>query len=498
MRQGAFQIEEYSLTLLKHKSYFNNRPLARCLDKTDEDEGKTKVQPVEGQKESTKDTDNEPSGRGNSADGLTKPIQTRTAAQDGSAASSAIQQLDGLMSEILTLNRTPREHGSGARGLEEIKVFWQTVRSCLWIDDDEIYEAKRRPLSQKSTGDTSQAAQVDSDIPELSTSASGSSISCPSESDLELPPPPMPDRPPPPIPATPRAEDSPTTSSLRTQHSATPSLEPCPDSSLDDLSWGKSKPDVPPNPQQSELPSRQPIVYHPSTESLRPETPGLPSIPDPPASTTSHSRYPSSTSSGRWTRPPTWRSPASLSELSSPTLPVSPVSEAPLTSPLPMLLPTPPPPGSNLQYRRHRSSHSRNRHPPVSLPSSHSSHPSTSTSSTSRSLSFGATDCSGSYASINTAGGERNDNASRTPKGSTSSIATTTRTFSSGVVPHDVQDVQEVSQWFALQPSLLPQMRPTPQRRMTPVEKLSEIDAFLSSSPDCDNEVVRKGGEGWI
>ncbi|KAK1771183.1 hypothetical protein QBC33DRAFT_235286 [Phialemonium atrogriseum] len=37
--------EEYSLTLLKFKSYFNNRPLARCLDHLEQDFAQTEKKP---------------------------------------------------------------------------------------------------------------------------------------------------------------------------------------------------------------------------------------------------------------------------------------------------------------------------------------------------------------------------------------------------------------------------------------------------------------------
>ncbi|KAK3945933.1 hypothetical protein QBC46DRAFT_336098 [Diplogelasinospora grovesii] len=126
----AVDHEEYSLTLLKYKSYFNNRPLARCLDDQEEKEGGktstvTKVEKIV-------ETDEK---------GLSPLLPSPS-------FSEAVQKPDTTLRGMEMLEM--REDGPdletvrSTRSPEEVRRFWWNVRDQLWIDDDEIYGPEPR------------------------------------------------------------------------------------------------------------------------------------------------------------------------------------------------------------------------------------------------------------------------------------------------------------------------------------------------------------------
>lgn len=438
--QIGCQVEDYSLTLLRHKSYFNNRPLARCLDESHEKDKQAKIRKVQSRKENFRVplSGNKPhqehrNGKSEEENGnIGPPGRNRTV--------SPIQQLDSLIGELLTWQG---KSGSGVpkgnqhqepRDQDETERYWRSVRTQLWVDENEIYgEGPEKFVQESATfGKGSEHIEV-----EPSTSASILSASYNSSLEPEEPPPPPPTRPPPPVPAAHCGRSISTVSSQPRQHSTTPSLELFPEAADDYPTW-------------DEPPSTSPVRLSISasdgldTSDLFPggcHEPELPALTGPgrplpvPLMGPCHSRYPSS-SSGHWVRPPTWRSPSSLQSSSPPPVP-----------PLPVPLPVPPP----TTARRHRSNHSRHRHPPHI--------PSASTSISSHSVA--ATDSSG-----------KSLHSRRTPKTSISSVTTRSARADSNT------DLSA-----AYQP------RP-PRRKLTTEEKLSEIDAFLSPE--------REGEERWI
>lgn len=439
--QTGYQVEDYSLTLLGHKSYFDNRPLARCLDENHEKDKQIKIQKVQSRKENNprgplsgnKQHQGHRNGKREEENGTIRPPgRNRTM--------SPIQQLDSLMGELLTWQG---KSGSGIpkgnqhqepRDQDEIERYWRSVRTQLWVDENEIYgEALGKFVQESATlGKGSEHIEV-----EPTTSAPVLSASYNSSSEPEEPPPPEPTRPPPPVPAVHRRQSSLTVSSPPRQHSTTPSLEFFPEAADDYPTWKE-----PPSTLPVRLSISDPDGL--DTSDLLPggcHEPELPSLPGPgrplpvPPVGPCHSRYPSS-SSGHWVRPPTWRSPSSLKSSSPPPVP-----------PLPVPLPVPPP----TTARHHRSNHSRHRHPP------HISSASTSISS----HSVAATDSSG-----------KSLQSRRTPKTSVSSVTTRSTRADSNT---------DLSAAYQPKP---------PRRRLTTEEKLSEIDAFLS--PERERE------ERWI
>ena len=438
----GYQVEDYSLTLLKHKSYFNNRPLARCLDENHEQDKRPRIQRVQSRKErvresTTGDRQDRRYGKGEEQEenkDIAPPTNNQTA--------SSIQQLDTLMGELLVWERKISESSTPEldqqrenRSQEEIESFWRSVRAQLGVDDEEIYgEMPRQAASRESVNEPEGGKGLDS---KLSTSSSTLPASSHSDREPELPPPPMPTRPPPPIPTTPRGRSFSAAASQRTE-------DPIP------LSW-ESFPG-PARDSSIRLSISAPVSLD-IVDLLSYAHRELPALPEPlrppPATPTepNHSHHPSgSGSSGHWIRPPTWRSPSSLSPSSPPPVPALPVP-----IPTAALPPTP----------HHRPNHSRHRH--------HQQPSKTSASTSTHSIAV--TDSSGS----------RSMHSWRTAKTSTSS--TGTRAGSSST------DLSVAAAGH------LPS-RAAPRRRLTTEEKLEEIDAFLLLSPG-----KREGGgkeEGWI
>ncbi|KAK4033425.1 hypothetical protein C8A01DRAFT_49990 [Parachaetomium inaequale] len=446
--QVGYQVEDYSLTLLRHKSYFNNRPLARCLDDNSEKDTKTKVQRVKSKKESArelavegKENESDEHGHGNKCNKDLPPRQRDT--------SSPIQQLDDLMSDLLTWQGVsePRILELERRESPEVNGFWSNLRTQLWVDEEEIYGERPTPMGHPDSTTVREEGN-ESHTLAPSTSATSLPVSYLSDPEIERPFPPPPTRPPPPIPAAARGRSSSAASSQGTQHSAAPSLELFPDPARDYPAW-----DEPPPTSSVRLsmtaPGELDIADLLSEAYPEPELPPLPEpgrpLPVPPTAS-SHSRHPSSSGSGPWTRPPTWRSPSSLGSSSPPPVP-----------PLPAPIPEPP---ANHHHRRGRSNHIRNRHQPHS-------------SKTSASTSVSASVSTHSAAVTDSSGG-RSVHSRRTPGTSTSSTATHSTRADSG-------SGTDLSAYQPPNP---------PLRRLTTEEKLSEIDAFLS--PERDDK------EQWI
>ncbi|SPQ22132.1 247b1061-932e-4f66-a1f4-323c766dce27 [Thermothielavioides terrestris] len=135
------QVEEYSLTLLKHKSYFNNRPLARCLDDFCAKEKDSKPERVR----AARDQANEPAvekkrgnangGKEGQADQGTCPITPPNRNQ----TSSPIQQLDSLRSGLLSWQGESERDTPGPghkwteRDPREVDRFW--CKNCPAWDE---------------------------------------------------------------------------------------------------------------------------------------------------------------------------------------------------------------------------------------------------------------------------------------------------------------------------------------------------------------------------
>jgi hypothetical protein len=105
--QAGYQVEEYSLTLLKHKSYFNNRPLARCLDDDPGKKMETMIQRLKSRKGRTEETVIENGKTKRDEHGEGEKRDRDIAPPNRNDTSSPVQQLDNLMSTLLTWQGIP-------------------------------------------------------------------------------------------------------------------------------------------------------------------------------------------------------------------------------------------------------------------------------------------------------------------------------------------------------------------------------------------------------
>ncbi|KAK4104049.1 hypothetical protein N658DRAFT_465912 [Parathielavia hyrcaniae] len=444
--QVGYHIEDYSLTLLKHKSYFNNRPLARCLDNVSEEDTRTKVQRVKSKKEAGKEL----------------AAENKQDKRDGNARSRGNRailtpsiEVDDLMSKLLTWEVKPvstqrhePEVEDQIRDPAEVKRFWSDVRTRLWVDDVET-DGEEPSFTEDGN---QKAVSVEAD--EVQASEPSISVRSPSSySQMQVPEDVPPTRPPPPIPTTPRGRSYSTTSSLSKQHLTAHSLVSLFGPTMDRPAW-----DEPPPTQLVGLGITIPgcldfdeLLYddEPETELPTLGECGRP-LPIPPTQPNSHSRYPSSGSS-RWTRPPTWRAPSSLKSSSPPPVP-----------PLPCSIPAQSETNEHHSHHR-RANHVRNRH-----------HPPSSTTTTTASISTPR------VAGPEPSSSNKSIHSRRTPEASTSSTTTRSTRADSGSTTDS-----------SLSASARRQARPPRRRRLTTEEKLHEIDTFLSS-PDGE------GKEGWI
>ncbi|KAK3309053.1 uncharacterized protein B0T15DRAFT_127868 [Chaetomium strumarium] len=450
LAQIGYQIEEYSLTLLKHKSYFNNRPLARCLDDTQQNGGITKIQRVRSRKEFVR----RPATQ-QKEDEASKNAQIERETKDSISTArdripSPVEQLDDLMSQLLTWrglcgsstpNSAPRRD---RRHPTEIESFWSNVRRQLWVDDDEIYQEKLLPAQRNCM--CASERRNDGHTLDLSTSAPTLPLSYhPVPGPTQLPPP-VPTRLPPPVPTAPQ----------QPLHPATPAppIDPFSDPDWDYPAWDQ------PSPSSVRLSvsdlggldTTKPLFYgRVPTELPTPPDYRRP-LPVPPTNA-NHSRKPSS---GPWIRPPTWRS------LSSPLGPASP----------PPSIPPPPPPSTYAPATQNQHcGYHYNRY------GQHRAYPSASTATISTTHSIAVTDNSSISSSR------------RTPKTSTSSTTTRSTRTGSGT---STSLGAEISGSAAIRTRAAP-ARPE-GRRLTTEEKLSEIDAFLA--PDLSPS--REDHGGWI
>lgn len=431
LTHAGYQIEAYSLTLLKHKSYFNNRPLARCLDGYQEEEGNKKTQQV---------LEEEEHGREQGVGGKGSVKQGRQEEQSSKQDeySSPIRRLDGLMSELLVWqdipgDTIPESHPRGeVRDPADVDGFWRRVRAHLWIDEDEIERRRRESM-----------AILQDDI--MVKDRAEAPWSQDTDTDPEPLPPPAPSRPPPPVPMACREPDFLTNSSRLSQFSIASSLQLFQDPDLDYPAWD----------QAPRTPSVRLSILNPDfldIEGLLPETlckPELSGTPFSPAkgkpspveqpADNNHARKPSS-SSGIWVRPPTWRSPSFTSL--SPGFPDTPATPIPP-------LPAPTPETHYRHHRRHCSSYWNNQ--------AHSHRPSKTSSSTSTSVASVLTSSPSGARSRRTLTGSSATTRSTRAGSSSTDLSMTPITRQGGGGGGEVA-----------------------HRRLTAEEKLSEIDAFLS------------------
>ncbi|KAH6631020.1 hypothetical protein B0J18DRAFT_463830 [Chaetomium sp. MPI-SDFR-AT-0129] len=417
-------------------------PLGRCLDGKLENNTETKVRRIEAKEDGGEgakdDRESEKHGGGHEQE-----VNKGPSSQE-QVASAPVQHLESTTSG-LTLQGTSESITTPEleiRDPKEVAEFWNYVRKQLWIDDEEIYGEGLGKIEAVEDAVVTKGEDTEGFILDPLTPICGSSglYSLSSGPEQLLP---FPERPPPP----------------------TPSL---------DLSTSTPKyldPDY--------------FLYH------EPDLSGLPPVrrplPTPPIAP-SHSRNPSSSGSGsgRWVRPPTWRTPSSAHP--------SPSLRSP--SALPSPVPTPMG-GSFADYPASsaRINHRRNRHQP---------HISRSNASE---TSFSASICStaGTQGSGNSFGGHsrgpsthhqypqqtpqygHDHHGSQTSSAATRSIRADSAMGMSTASTGLVAEMEYESTSVDYQPN-------TPQRRMTAEEKLSEIDEFLSPSPE---ETERQMG-GWI
>ncbi|AEO55991.1 hypothetical protein MYCTH_45263 [Thermothelomyces thermophilus ATCC 42464] len=464
----GYQVEDYSLTLLRHKSYFNNRSLARCLDEESEEDTRTKVQLVKSNKDGDdkaiverKKDDPDEHGRGGKGDRILLASQRNHPFPK--------QQRDNQMSELLPRKELlrPRPQELANRNLLEVDNFWSHVRAELQVDDEEIYgtrpaRTRRQDYEARPRDGYESWTFKQSSTPDASPPASRQS-----KPDIVHPFLPAPTRPPPPVPVAAR-ERSLSAVSRWKPHSATHLSEPFPDLASDyPVIWDEPSPT--PFRESASAPESADIASLSFDPYPEPELPLLEAGRDSSVSLTepSHSRYPSS-GSGPWTRPPTWRLPSSLYSSSPPSVP-----------PLPSQSPLPTQPRS---HRRHPANHSRNRH----HHQPHSSKTSACTSfSVSTTYSINATDSSDC--------GRNTYSSRQTAQTSTSSTATRSTRVDSGAALS--------SSWSSLVYGPHP-----PLRRLTTEEKLSEIDAFLGQDAEpeperewlCHDQGQNQTDGGWI
>ncbi|KAK4244915.1 hypothetical protein C7999DRAFT_43492 [Corynascus novoguineensis] len=454
LAQVGSHVEEYSLTLLRHKSYFNNRSLARCLDEDLENGTETKVRVVRSRKgvgwndvENENDRDKDDQGWDKKGDMDIIPTHTDL--------SVPVQQPDSSTSNFLPSQLPePSETDSETRSLPQINDFWSRVRAQLQVDEDEIYGTGRDQMRRSGSVKGPEEGSESRDL-KPSTSAASTPFCCQPEPYINYPLPLPPVRPPPHVPVVVRRSSFSTSSSQWEQDSTVSSLEPFPDASSDYFIWDE--------PLQSSL--RESTLVSDGIDvtglllNQYPE-PKLPllengiSLPSP-STEPSHSRYPSSSGSGSgpWIRPPTWRSPSSLCSSSPPLV----------TRVLPLA-------AQSKSHYHNCANDSRNRH----QHQANSSKPSVCTTTTAPSArNIAVTD------SIRRAndgsGSQRTPSNSRAGQTSTNSSALRSTHADSGTALS--------SSWssFAYRPEL-------PRRRLTTEEKLSEIDDFLGSEPEQELE----------
>ncbi|GAB1313955.1 hypothetical protein MFIFM68171_04165 [Madurella fahalii] len=432
--------EEYSLTLLKHKSYFNNRPLVRCLDEYHEEEDEGNIMKKGGHcKRSV--TENKKSQSEGAYDRKANEFP-----RERREASSPIQQLDDLMNEILALQGLAEPNSPDSRkkrSSEEVKAFWGDVRAQLWINEDEIHAVRPESAWKWESQDT---PEEESQSHNRRPSASAAPLPGPSDPDPERIFPPCPSWLPPPVPMAARTRAPSSDYSRESQrHSTASSLEFFPDPAPDYPLWDQPSPL--PSPALGTFVPRIPNIFNIHADMYPdPELPVSGVVPADrhrePAPRSSvpatnlnhndtHSRYPSgggSSGTRPWIRPPTWRFPLFMRTPSSPLTPQ---------------LPTPPAP-------KPRRGHDRYRHH-----QQHNSKISTSTTTTT--------------ATTTTSGGSRSSRSSVSHNTRTRRTSTATRSTRAG-------SSTDLSRWSRPQYSAA-----VTGRRLTTEEKLSEIDAFLSS-----------------
>ncbi|KAJ4306188.1 hypothetical protein N0V88_000984 [Collariella sp. IMI 366227] len=236
----GYEVEEYSLTLLKHKSYFNNRPLARCLDNLEEKGSDENRVGITQQVNSKKEGSTEPK---------LQKIDSKKKEKTWNSTPSPIERLDNLMTELLVFQEECEAINAEAvqeeekRDPEDVKRFWDNVRAQLWIDDEEIYGEGAESKTQVQPNNNSETTQTDTkemadegnEVNTLEPMIPNSAILDTTTASAPEPkrlPPPMPTRTPPPVPV-PQARPI-STSVTRTEgHMAASSQEVFPETDLE-------------------------------------------------------------------------------------------------------------------------------------------------------------------------------------------------------------------------------------------------------------------------
>lgn len=184
---GGDSTEDYSLTLLKYKSYFNNRPLGRCLDPASSSDNATTTITRPGLVEQRKkammmETELQEVDRKRPARPVVPkeeeetPATTTMAAEKNAAQppvrhtkSSSAQKLEEVMEELAAFSSSlattgemglaptasistsspppplppiqdnPPSRTPPPRPPEEVKKYWDGVRNYLFISDSELY-----------------------------------------------------------------------------------------------------------------------------------------------------------------------------------------------------------------------------------------------------------------------------------------------------------------------------------------------------------------------
>lgn len=137
----APDVEDYSLTLLKYRQYFTEKPLARCLDDQDQ---KT-------------DVDGDQASAGNlkkddikrlsvEEEQLDVPKQRQPLARNDAAKKNLVGKRADLKAEA-----APDSQPLLRRDPQVAAAYWNHVRNYLWISDKELEDGKHRGCEDSST-----------------------------------------------------------------------------------------------------------------------------------------------------------------------------------------------------------------------------------------------------------------------------------------------------------------------------------------------------------
>ncbi|EGS18599.1 uncharacterized protein CTHT_0052040 [Thermochaetoides thermophila DSM 1495] len=338
--QVGIEIEDYSLTLLKHKRFLNNRPLARCLDNYEAQEDSATV---------TKLVDDMHDVTINSR-GAQEAMNKDTLSEKHDGVERT-EPLKSTTADVLTRKAGGKPSKDEKRNSADVRRFWKHVRTYLWIDEDEIDGKEVEPSLKGGVLVLLEDGEVMLNSQYIA------------ESDTDFAFPPAPNRPAPPPPVTRTAAAQQLSMPTHPRKPLTPGLDYFPDADDEYPDWSHPPPTATATARFSTLLpdlDDHPNTQHPTAPHPRPSASRPPTPPPKSHSRQSSTAHSSGSYSGPWVRPPTWRSPSI--ERTPPVVPLIP-SSPPL---LATLTPIPTPCSSHRNQHHKRTvtpyCHSRNRH----------------------------------------------------------------------------------------------------------------------------------------